>query len=353
MTDVPLPLRSPASLAGAAVRGTSRSHLSRILGRSARIQAVRTQIEEIAALEPLQAEGAPTVLVLGETGTGKELAARAIHDESPRAARPFVEINCAALPSALLEAELFGYERGAYTDARTAKPGLFEVAEGGTLFLDEIGHMDLVLQVKLLKAIEDKCVRRLGALHPRYIRTRIIAATNRDLVAAIAEGAFRQDLYFRVKVLTIELPPLRARADDVLLLARHFLEEFACRYARPAKRLSPEAESRLLSHTWPGNVRELAHVMERAALLPGGWTVDVEQLDLYGGRCAPVVVRRDQTVQVDFSQGGIVLEEVERQLIIEALRASRGNRTRAAALLGVSRDTLRYRMEKYQLGPRS
>ena len=233
----------------------------------------------------------------------------------------------------MLEAELFGYERGAYTDAKSAKPGLFEAAEGGTIFLDEIGHMDPALQIKLLKVIEDRTVRRLGSLRPKAVKARIVTATNRDLEAAVAEDAFRQDLYFRIKVLTLELPPLRARGNDVLLLAQHFLADLSRRYGRPVKTLTAEAEAALLAHAWPGNVRELAHVMERALLGRSKDTVDVDDLGLKATKpAAPVLVAADGRVQIDFSVGGIVLEDVERQLIVEALRASGANRTQAAKL---------------------
>ncbi len=346
-------LRLRRELSYLKARGEAGAHVSEIVGDSPPIRALKEQIERIAGLESPEG-GAPTVLLLGETGTGKGLVARAIHYQSPRAAGPFVEINCAAIPPTLLEAELFGYERGAYTDARTAKPGLFEAAEGGTLFLDEIGHMDPSLQVKLLKALEDKSVRRLGGLRPKTINVRIITATNRDLEAAIAEGAFRQDLYFRIKVLTLEIPPLRTRDADITLLARHFLDKFAKQYGRPRKELSPEAEAVLLAYPWPGNVRELAHVMERAVLLHGGPTVKVEDLGLSAAKAeAPVAVASDGRVQVDFASGGIVLDEVERQLIVQALEAAGWNRSRAAELLGISKETLRYRIEKYQLRPPS
>ncbi len=346
-------LRLRRELSYLKARGEAGAHVSEIVGDSPPIRALKEQIEQIASLESPEG-GAPTVLLLGETGTGKGLVARAIHYQSSRAAGPFVEINCAAIPPALLEAELFGYERGAYTDARTAKPGLFEAAEGGTLFLDEIGHMDPSLQVKLLQAIEDKSVRRLGGLRPKTINVRIITATNRDLEAAIAEGAFRQDLYFRIKVLTLEIPPLRTRDADITLLARHFLDRFAKQYGRPRKGLSPETEAVLLAYPWPGNVRELAHVMERAVLLHGGPTVKIEDLGLSGGKTeAPVVVGSDGRVQVDFSSGAIVLDEVEKQLIEKALRTAEWNRGRAAELLGISKETLRYRIEKYQLRPPS
>jgi len=320
-----------------------------IVGESSPVRQLRADVARIAALEAPEG-AAPIVLLLGETGTGKGLVARAIHYQSPRAAGPFIDIHCAAIPPALLEAELFGYERGAYTDAKSAKPGLFEAAEGGSIFLDEIGHMDPALQIKLLKVIEDRTVRRLGGLRPKTIKARIVAATNRDLEAAEAEGAFRQDISFRIKVLTLELPAWRTRGADVLLLARHFLADLTRRYGRPVKALTPEAEAALLAYSWPGNVRELAHVMERALLTGSKDTVDVDDLGLDSAKpAAPVVVAADGRVQIDFSVGGIVLEDVERQLIVEALRASGANRTQAAKLLGISRDTLRYRLEKYHL----
>src|SRR5262252_1914659 len=281
----------------------------------------------------------------------KALAARALHYQSPRAAGPFIDINCTAIPATLLEAEVFGYERGAYTDAKTAKPGLFEAAEGGTLFLDEIGHMDLALQAKILKVIEEKTVRRVGGLRAKTINTRIVAATNRDLEAAITEGTFRADLYYRLDVLTLHIPPLRERGADVLLLARHFLEHFARQYGSPPVLLSPEAEAQLLAYTWPGNVRELAHVIERAVLMQEGMPLLAKDLDLPSARVEepPVVVMSAGGVHVDFSAGRIVLDEVERELIVTALCTAGWNRAKAAQLLGLSKDTLRYRIEKYHL----
>ena len=323
-----------------------------IVGESAPIRALKEQIERVAALEGPDRSAAPTVLIRGETGTGKEMVARAIHYQSPRSAGPFVEINCAAIPTTLLEAELFGYERGAYTDAKTAKAGLFEAADGGTLFLDEIGHVELALQLKLLKVIEQKTVRRLGGLRTKTVNVRIVTATNRDLEKAIADGEFRDDLYYRINAIMLAVPTLRERGADIGLLARHFLHQYRQQYRLPPKTLSPAAEAALLAYAWPGNVRELAHVIERAALLHVGPVVSVDHLGLSREpRMAPVVVAPDGTVQVDFTSGPIVLENVERTLILEALRASGWNRARAAELLGISRETLRYRLEKFDLKP--
>jgi transcriptional regulator with PAS, ATPase and Fis domain len=279
------------------------------------------------------------------------MVARAIHFSSPRAKGPFVEINCAAIPAPLLEAELFGYEKGAYTDAKASKPGLFEAADGGTLFLDEIGHLELGLQVKLLKVIEEKSVRRLGGLRMKSFNARIVAATNRNLEAAITEGTFRPDLYYRIKAITLEVPPLRSRGADITLLAKIFLERSARRYGLPEKRLSPGAEGALIDYAWPGNVRELAHLIERAVLLHEGGTITSEHLGLSQNAATTSVEVGADGVRVDFTAGGIQLENVERHLIREALQAAAWKRGRAAQLLGITKETLRYRMEKYQLYP--
>ncbi|MBI2468897.1 MAG: sigma-54-dependent Fis family transcriptional regulator [Candidatus Rokubacteria bacterium] len=324
----------------------------RIVGSSSATVELRAQVERLAALEP-ERGGAPAILITGATGTGKGLLARTLHDLGPRANRPFVDVNCAAIPASLLEAELFGYERGAYTDARAAKPGLFEVADGGTLFLDEIGAVPLELQVKLLKAIDERAVRRLGGLRPKTVDLRIIAATNTDLEEATRLGTFRLDLLYRLKVLTLVIPPLRERPDDIVPLAHHFLAQAVRQYRRP-KRLLPDAEARLLTYPWPGNVRELAHVIERVVLLHEGEEIRGDDLGLGGPstRGAAVQVERGG-IHVDFSQGGTSLAEVERTLIVEALKAASGKRRQAAELLGISFETLRYRMEKHGLLPGS
>ena len=321
-----------------------------LLGESAAMREVRQRILQVARADRLGDAG-PTVLVTGETGTGKQLAARAIHAAGPRRDGPFVEINCAAIPAALLEGELFGFEKGAYTDARASKPGLFEAADAGTLFLDEICLLDLGLQAKLLKVIEDRAVRRLGALAPRRVDVRILAATNRDLEAAAREGAFRPDLLYRLRVLTADLPPLRGRERDITLLAEHFLDQLRNRYGLGEVRLSPGALRRLQAYAWPGNVRELANVIERAALLNPGPILESEHLGLGESQAAAVGIALDGRTDVDFGRGGIDLEAVERDLIEKALLHTGWNRSRAAELLGLTKETLRYRIEKFRLSP--
>lgn len=316
---------------------------ARIVGESAATRQLRAQVERLAGLE-----GAPPLLITGETGTGKGLVARTIHDLSARAERPFLELNCAAIPSTLLESEIFGHERGAFTDAKTAKPGLFEAADRGTLFLDEIGAMPLDVQVKLLKVIEEQSVRRLGAVRAKTVDVRIIAATNADLDAATERGEFRADLLYRLKVLTLTLSPLRERPDDIVPLAEHTLARTGQAYRR-AKRLDPEAAARLCAYAWPGNVRELANLLERVVLLHDGEVIGPDDLGLPAA-AAPAGVSFDAGgVRVDFSRGSVSLVEVERTLIVEALKAAQGNRRRAAHLLGISSETLRYRMEKHGL----
>jgi two-component system response regulator AtoC len=313
-----------------------------VLGESPAMRAVLEQAREIATLDET-----PPVLVIGETGTGKGLVARTIHAGSRRASKPFIEVNCTALPATLMEAELFGHERGAFTDAKESRMGLFEAAEGGFLFLDEVGDVELSLQGKLLKAVEERTVRRVGGIRDRKIDVRILAATHRDLERESQRERFRRDLYFRLAVILLRLPPLRERGEDVLTLAQHFLRRFSAKYGKQAERLDPRARDRLLSYPWPGNVRELSHVVERAVLWSKGPMLDVEHLALE--------VPPDQAQPgPDTAAGlptnrpaGMELEQWERSLIEQALRESDGNQTRAAQRLGISRDTLRYRLKKY------
>jgi transcriptional regulator with PAS, ATPase and Fis domain len=322
-----------------------------IVGRSEKISDVKKLIEQIASIERTSGREAPAILITGETGTGKELVARSIHARSARAKGAFVEINCAAIPPNLLEAELFGYERGAFTDAKVAKIGLFEAADGGTLFLDEIGSMDLALQAKLLKAIEEKTVRRFGSIESRHFDVMLIAATNRPLERAIQERNFRDDLYYRLRVLEIHLPPVRERTGDALVLAEHFVALHARRYNCGEKRLSERAKASIAAYGWPGNVRELSNVMERAVLLQSARVLDADDLALAprpGAAPSMQPSGTDGTIAIDLSKG-IVLEELERTIIEKVLSQTGWNRTRAAQLLGLSGETLRYRIEKHNL----
>ena len=320
-----------------------------IVGESEKIFEVKKLIQQIAAIEAISGKESPAILLTGETGTGKELVARSIHSRSPRANKPFVEINCAAIPNALLEAELFGYEKGAFTDAKANKIGLFEAADGGTLFLDEISSLDLNLQAKLLKAIEERSVRRLGSVQMRRFDVMLITATNQPLEQAIQEKNFREDLYYRLKVLEVCLPPLRERGNDAVTLAEHFVKLHARRYNRGPKALSDAAASVIARYAWPGNVRELSNIIERAVLLKAGATIEPDDLALRPASTSEAPSQdSDSIITIDLSKG-IVLEDLERTIIEAVLGRTGWNRTRAANLLGLSRETLRYRIEKYDL----
>lgn len=321
----------------------------RIIGESPAMKRVLDLVEKIAQLEG-EAGDLPTVLILGETGTGKDLVARAIHGRSCLADQPFVEVNCTTLPKDLLEAELFGYEKGAFTDAKASKAGLVEVADGGTLFLNEIGELPPEAQGKLLKVIEQKRVRRIGDIRERRINVRIVAATNQDLGSAVRERSFRPDLLYRLKVLTIELPPLRERGNDILLLAEHFLNRYVKKYGTGPKHLSPSAFDVLESYRWPGNVRELAHVIERAVLLCEGEEIGPALLGLDTGLRSPRVVLKDLPLG-EFPLEGLELKKIERYLIQKALALTRGNVSEAARRLGIGREALRYRMRKHAIVP--
>jgi two-component system, NtrC family, response regulator AtoC len=324
-----------------------------VVGESAAVARLRHLVGRVGRVTTGPGQAAPTVLLLGETGSGKGHVARALHAAGGRREGPFIEVNCTALPEQLVEAELFGHERGAFTDARNARAGLFETADGGTIFLDEIGHVPTALQAKFLKVIEEKTVRRLGADTTRPVDVQVIAATHRDLEAAVRLGDFREDLYQRLQVAVIHVPPLRERGDDVLLLARRFLAATAQRYRAPARTLSPAAEAALGAYGWPGNVRELGNVIERVVLFSDADPVEPADLGLpAGGGAAPASIASGPggALRIDFPEEGIALEQVERALLSMALERADGNQTRAARLLGISRDTLRYRLEKYGLG---
>ena len=324
---------------------------STILGESPAIERLRALVTRIARATSGPGGPAPTVLLLGETGSGKGHVARALHASGGRRDGPFIEVNCTALPENLAEAELFGHEKGAFTDAKAGRAGLFETADGGTIFLDEIGHVTLALQTKFLKVIEEKTVRRVGGSAVRRVDVQVIAATSRDLEAAVRLGDFREDLMQRLSVAVLRIPPLREHADDAVLLARTFLGESGRRYGVAPRRLSPAAERAIREYGWPGNVRELANAMERVVLFSDADPVEPSDLGLAptagaGGRIA---VAPTGEVRIEFPDAGLSLDAVERALLVAALEKAGGNQSAAARLLGTSRDTLRYRMEKFGL----
>jgi two-component system response regulator AtoC len=310
--------------------------VDRIVGES------RAMAELKALLQKVAASPASTVLLTGESGTGKDLAAKVLHYQSDRAARPFMNITCSALTETILESELFGHERGAFTDARHQKRGLFESADGGTVFLDEIGEMAPALQAKLLRFLEEKTFKRVGGVSDIRVDVRVIAATNRNLDDDVTKGRFREDLYYRLKVLPIVLPPLRSRAEDVPALVNYFVDLFNREFRKKVRGVSDEAMRRLRSYGWPGNIRELRNAVERAMLLVEGTELTADQF--------PVVsAARPLTEGVDLPPTGIDLERLERSLVAQALERSGWNQTRAAALLGLNRDQIRYRIEKFKL----
>jgi two-component system, NtrC family, response regulator AtoC len=328
-------------------RQASEAGLDALVGESSPMRALRTLVRTLAISEPTDKSPVAPILVLGETGSGKELVARACHFAGPRAQAPFVEINCAALPAHLMEGELFGYEKGAFTDAQARKIGLIEAADGGTLLLDEIGELDMVLQGKLLRVLENLRVRRLGAVQDRLVNVRVVAATNRDLDALVAAGKFRSDLLYRLRVFQINLPPLRARGDDVLLLAERFVGQIAARYAKDVPLLDESAVRALRQHHWPGNVRELRNVIERAVLLGNAAQLSAADLAL-----APSAMRGTELLSLEddpAAAAGTSLEAVERRHLAAALERAGWNVTKAARSLQISRDTLRYRIEKHGL----
>ena len=324
--------------------------LPELLGESPGIATVRATAARLLQRQSDRGR-LPPVLMQGETGVGKGLLARALHRAGPRSSGPFVDVNCAAIPETLLESELFGYEKGAFTDARHPKAGLFQTANHGTIFLDEVGLLPEGLQAKLLKALEDRAVRRLGSTRSEPIDVWIVTASNDDLVAAIRARRFREDLYHRLAVVVFTLPPVRERGEDVLHLAAHFLDRACAEYRLPAKSLAQDARRALLDYSWPGNIRELSNVMERVALLSEASVVTAELLGLPTGSTTPLRGERGS------EQGGVespaladALGSVERAHLVDALRQTGGNVTRAAARLGISRDTLRYRMAKHGMG---
>jgi transcriptional regulator with PAS, ATPase and Fis domain len=325
--------------------------------------------ELLSFVRKVAASEATTILIQGESGTGKDLAAKAIHYESSRQDNPFIAINCSAIPETLMEAELFGHERGAFTDAKQMKKGLFEVANGGTLFLDEIGELSPLLQAKLLRVLEDQVIRRVGGVRDMQVDVRVIAASNRDLERAVREGHFRQDLYYRLAIIAIFIPPLRERTEDILPLVDFFIELYNRKFKKSVRGITAETRRLLLAHSWPGNVRELKNSIERAMILDdeqilrpiympfavgeearGGMTAfehsstsaEGAGKQLPNGRVLP---------RLYIPEEGTSLEEVERAMVELAMRQANSNQTHAARLLDISRDALRYKLKKFELMP--
>jgi DNA-binding NtrC family response regulator len=307
-----------------------------IVGGSPAMQEIFATIERVA---PTRA----TVLIAGESGTGKDLIAKAIHYHSPRRDRPFVKINCTAIPENLMESELFGYEKGAFTGAVTSKPGRFELADTGTVFLDEIGDVPPNIQVKLLRVLQEREFERLGSNRTRQIDVRVIAATNADLRAALEHGAFREDLYYRLNVVPINVPPLRERKEDIPALAEHFIRKYAAEFSSRVKGVSEEALEVLRRYHWPGNVRELENVIERSLVLCSGEMLEAADIKLDSAS------RNSRASDEPLLPEGMTLEEHERELIRKALEKAKGNKSQAARLLGLSRNALRYRLSQMGL----
>ena len=323
-----------------------------IRGDSPLMAEVYEMIEQVAVSE------STGVLIQGESGTGKEHVANLIHELSPRAEKPFLEINCAAIPKELLESELFGYEKGAFTDARSQKQGLLEMADGGTLFLDEVGEMSLQIQVKLLRVLERMTFKRVGGTKDIKVSVRVISATNQDLEKMCAEKLFREDLYYRLRVVPIRVPALRERVEDILPLAKHFLFEFSKQFGKNFQGFSPEAERTLLEYPWPGNIRELKNLTERTVLLENGLRVEAEMLKLGSGRTTREVDSPIAALELILDEPGLppagvpferIISEIEQAMIVKASEATNWNQSRTAEVLHLKRDKLRYRMKLYGL----
>ena len=332
----------------------ARGGIEALTGSSEAMREVRAQLGQIVSAEAQLREGTPpAVLITGETGSGKELVARALHFDGPRAGGPFVEVNCAALPPNLLESELFGHERGAFTDAKQRKVGLVEAADGGTLFLDEIGDIDAQTQVKLLKLLEERSVRRLGSVRDMRVDVRIVAATHQPLEQMVQRGGFRADLFFRLRMVAVHLPPLRGRGNDVLELADRFLAEQRARYGKPGLYFTDAARRVLQEYGWPGNVRELRNMVEQAVLLATRDAIEPRQLPVCETLAPPPADRPATappgTVPAWAADAPVGLNDIERAHLLDALQKTHWNVSQAARLLNISRDTMRYRIDKHRL----
>ncbi len=344
-----------------------RGEVRRRTGYHEVVSASPSMQETLGFVRKVAASEATTILIQGESGTGKDLIAKAIHYESPRQTKPWVAVNCSAIPETLMEAELFGYEKGAFTDAKATKKGLFEVADGGTLFLDEIGELSPLLQAKLLRVLEDQVIRRVGGVRDMQVDVRVIAASNRDLERAVREGSFRQDLYYRLAIISIYLPPLRERKPDVLPLVEFFIDRYNRKFRKNIQGINDETRRLLLDYDWPGNVRELKNAIERAMILEDEpvlrplylpFPVAQPQAGITGFQhatgasaapSAPQLAGGRSLPRLSIPEGGTSLEEVERALVEMALRQANGNQTHAARLLDITRDALRYKLKKFGL----
>jgi DNA-binding NtrC family response regulator len=316
-----------------------------IIGKSPEMMRIYDVIRKVSMSD------ASTILLQGESGTGKDLVAKVIHYESKRADRPFMDINCTALPETLIESELFGHEKGAFTDARQMKKGLFELSDGGTVFLDEIADMKPSTQAKLLKVIENKTFKRIGGIKDVSVDLRIVAATNKTLSEEVRKGNFREDLYYRLKVIPVVLPPLRERGEDILLLAKYFIEDFNREFKKNVKKISKETGESFLGYAWPGNVRELRNVIERAMILENDEYILPEHLPSELLSKEREATRDIETGPIKIPPGGVDIEEIEKELIRQALEQAKWNQTKAAKLLNLTRDALRYRMQKFRFLP--
>src|SRR5580658_5078079 len=342
---------------------TLRSEVRREAGYQSVVSVSAKMTELMNFVRKVASSEAITILIQGESGTGKDLIAKAIHYESSRQERPFVAINCSAIPETLMEAELFGHEKGAFTDAKQMKKGLFEAADGGTLFLDEIGELSPLLQAKLLRVLEDQVIRRVGGIRDMQVDVRVIAASNRDLEKAVREGQFRQDLYYRLAIIAIFIPSLRERKEDIVPLVDFFIERYNSKFKKSVRGITDETRRLIVSHNWPGNVRELKNTIERGMILEdepflrpvylpfsvgesGGRTVFERTSPADGGQTLP----NGRTLpRLYIPEGGTSLEEVEHHMVELAMRQANGNQTHAAKLLDISRDALRYRLKKFGL----
>ncbi len=337
--------RLKAQVAQVSHSNRSRFSLENIVGRSKAIRDVLELVQRLAQ------SGATTLLVQGESGTGKDLVSRALHYQSARREHPFLALNCAAIPETLIETELFGYEKGAFTDAKTTKKGIFEMSDGGTVFLDEISEMNLNLQSKFLRVLEDQTFRRVGGVKDISVNVQVVASTNRNLEAAVKEGKFREDLFYRLSVIPIQISPLRERKEDIPILVEHFIQRYNVQFRKKVKEVKPDGMKLMMNYSWPGNVRELKNAVERAMILVDKDRIKVMHLPIRisDPSSANLLPRPSGEPVVKLPPEGAGLDEIEKKLLEQALQYTHGNKTKASKLLRISRDTLRYKVKKHHL----